>query len=212
MATGNCIEEYLLVWPTSVPDKVTELFTKVSKKLPEMITYVSKERKKTGAFHLTIPLNLLEDLLNNDVYKLKKLKHIDVIYNSTSESKHIKHRFNFKCEKVRFCTVHDLIRTLEMIEYDETPGSSGSIDRNTIKAIVSLIEDSVSTKRMVIPAHLPSILQGTATTIFYGLPAKNTNETVSYLMCPSCMLVYNQFCLLKCGHQQCKICVAIRIK
>jgi hypothetical protein len=214
MATGNsqeCIKKFFLVWPTPVPDKVRGLFTMVFMTILGLIDYLPNKLTRIDGFHLTISLDLFEDLLKMRDYKLDKVEHIDVICNTIRESKRIKYRFNSNCKEVQFCTINDLIKTLEKAACDKVLDSSDPIDQSTIKAILSLMEDRVHDKRMAIPTHLPSFLQFTTTGVL-GLPAKNIDEVAPCFICPSCKLIYHRFYLLGCGHQQCEVCVFIRTK
>ncbi|CAF1201287.1 unnamed protein product [Rotaria sordida] len=203
-------KKFLAVWATPIPDRVKALFTEVFINVSELVKYVSKDITKTDIFHLVIPLNCLMDLLNDPIYKFPQVVHIDVIYDGIYDLKKIQRRFNFEPEKIKFHTINELLRQLEKVELDRTLVSSGPIDRSTIDAIISIIEDRVRAKQQATFNRLSSFLKQCASTSLHGLPAKNINDIAPYFICSSCKFIYLQLYLLECGHQQCKVCVNIR--
>ncbi|CAF4059284.1 unnamed protein product [Rotaria sordida] len=85
--------------------------------------------------------------------------HIDVIYDGINELKQIRHRFKFKCDKVEFCTIYDLLRRWEKVELNKALDSSGSIDQNTVDAILSIIKDRLHDKQLAMFNHFSSFLK-----------------------------------------------------
>ncbi|CAF1151459.1 unnamed protein product [Rotaria sordida] len=197
-------KKFLAVWATPIPDRVKALFTEIFINVSELVKYVSKDITKTDIFHLVIPLNCLMDLLNDPIYKFPQVVHIDVIYDGINDLKKIQRRFNFEPEKIKFHTINELLRQLEKVELDRTLVSSGPIDRSTIDAIISIIEDRVRAKQQATFNRLSSFLKQCAFTSLHGLPAKNINDIAPYFICSSCKFIYLQLYQLECGHQQCK--------
>jgi len=195
-STGELhLNKYLLVWSrsTSIPDEVRALFTMVFMNIYGLVNYVSKVLTKTDTFHLIIPLNCLGVLLKDPVYQFPQVIRIDVICDSTSDLKRVEPWFAFGFEKIKFCTITDLL-------------TSDSIDRNTKNAIISLMESDILAKKSDISIRRSQIRKQSASTSLYGFPVKNMVDFTPCFLCRSCELV-QQLYKLECGHQQCKICV-----
>ncbi|CAF1303965.1 unnamed protein product [Adineta steineri] len=111
-----------------------------------MIRYVSENINETYSFYLIIPLDCLEDLLNDPIYKFRQVQCIDIYYEDNDDALQIQRYLNLKYEKLQFCSVHDLSRRLQSIEFNNTLVSSNLIDRKMIKAIISSIEDRIFAK------------------------------------------------------------------
>jgi len=202
----------LLVWPMPISDKVGDLFTMVSVNLSELLKYVSKEITKTDTFHLIIPLDYFEDLMNDPVHEFSQVQHIDVYYDHIDDLEQIQSRFNLKkFEKVHFCSVHNLLQRFINIALDNALFSSDSIDRNTIHAIISAIKDHISAKRFITPARHSQVLKKFSSNFLHGFPVKNINEINPRFFCPSCELqVFQQLYQLECGHRTCIVCLNIQ--
>ncbi|CAF3007622.1 unnamed protein product [Rotaria sp. Silwood2] len=188
-----------------IPDDVKALFTMVFVNISELIKYVSENITKTDTFHLIIPLDCLEYLMDDPIYKFPQVLQIDVIYDGFNELKRIRRRFQSKCEKVEFYTIYDLLRQFEKVELDKTLVSSNSIDRSTINAILSIIQHRLHLKKLGMFNHLSPFLKQCTPTPLYGLPAKNIKDFAPCFICPSCKLIYEQLYRLECEHQQCKV-------
>jgi hypothetical protein len=196
-STGELdVNKYLLVWSwsTFIPGEVRALFTMVFMNIRELTNYVSKVLTKTDTFHLIIPLNCLGDLLKDPVYQFQQVIDIYVICDSISDLKRIEPLFVSGFEKIKLCTITDLL-------------TSNSIDENTKNVITSLIESHILAKQPDISIHRSQIRKQSTSTSLYGFPVKNMVDFASCFLCSSCKLVYPELYKLECGHQQCKICV-----
>jgi hypothetical protein len=206
-SSGIDITKVLLLWPMPIADRVAVLFTMVFVNLPQMIKYISEDITKTDTFHLIIPLDCLEDLMNDPVYKFPQVRRIDIYYDETDDLAEIQHRFNLKCGRLQFGSVHDLPRRLESIEFDNALVSSDQIDRNTIYAIISSIKDRITAKRSITSVRR---LKEFTPNFIHGFPAKNINEMDPCFICPSCKLIFQQPYQLECRHRKCKVCVNVQ--
>jgi hypothetical protein len=164
------VTKRLLVWAMPIPDPVAVLFAMVFVNLYELVKYITKDITKTDTFHLIIPLDCLEDLLNDPVYKFPQVRRIDVYHDDMDDLTQVQHYVNPKCGRVQFCSVYDFPRYLECIEFDNALVSTNSIDRNIIHAIISSIRDRISAKRSITSIRSPQLLQ-------------NPNLTISCLSC-----------------------------
>jgi len=200
----------LLVRPTPIPDNVRAAFTMVFINIFGLINYVYEVLPKTDTFHLIIPLDCFEVLLNDAIYNFRQMVRIDIICDSTRDLKRMKHRFGSGCEKLQFYTLNSLLKSLWKPDIDRALVSSDSIDENAISNIISFIEDRISAKRSNIFIRRCQILKQFSSKSLYGLPAKIINALDPDIRCPSCELVYQQPWKLECGHRQCEVCVNIQ--
>ncbi|CAF4143157.1 unnamed protein product [Adineta steineri] len=215
MATFNSetqVKKIVVLCPMPVSDSVSNLFAKIFVNLTTVIRYVSENIGETDSFHLIIPLDCLEDLLNDPIYKFPQVQLIEIYYDDNDDALQIQRFLNPKCEKLQFCSVHNLPRRLQSIELNNALVSLNSVDRNMINAIISSIEDRISAKRSVSLIRDAQILKPFACPIIYGFPVKNKNEIDSSFICPSCQLVFQQPYQLQCKHHLCSICINIQKK
>ncbi|CAF3526378.1 unnamed protein product [Rotaria sp. Silwood1] len=203
--SGIYVQKFLMVCSTPIPEQVKTLFTMVFVNLSALIEYVWKNINNTDTFHLIIPLDCLEHLLKDPIYRFPQVLNIDVIYDGNNELKEIRRRFKSKCEKVEFCTIYDLLRRCEKAELNKALVSSSPIDRSTIDAIISIITDRLRVKELTMFNHFSPFSKQCTLTSLYGLPAKNIIDFAPCFFCPSCKLIHQQLYRLECGHQQCKI-------
>ncbi|CAF3767103.1 unnamed protein product [Rotaria sp. Silwood1] len=208
--SGIYVQKFLMVCSTPIPEQVKTLFTMVFVNLSALIEYVWKNINNTDTFHLIIPLDCLEHLLKDPIYRFPQVLNIDVIYDGNNELKEIRRRFKSKCEKVEFCTIYDLLRRCEKAELNKALVSSSPIDRSTIDAIISIITDRLRIKELTMFNHFSPFSKQCTLPSLYGLPAKNIIDFAPCFFCPSCKLIHQQLYRLECGHQQCKVCVNIQ--
>jgi hypothetical protein len=206
-SSGIDITKVLLLWPMPIADRVAGLFTMVFVNLPQMIKYISEDITKTDTFHLIIPLDCLEDLMNDPVYKFPQVRRIDIYYDETDDLAETQRRVNLNCGRLHFCSAHDLPRRLERIEFNNALVSSDPIDRNTIYAIISSIKDRITAKRSI---TLVNRLKQFTPTFIHGFPVKNINKIDPCFICPSCKLLFQQPYQLECRHRKCKVCLNIQ--
>ncbi|CAF4893778.1 unnamed protein product [Rotaria sp. Silwood1] len=199
-----------MVCAMPIPEQVKALFALVFVNLRDLIEYVWKNINKTDAFHLIIPLDCLEQLLNDPIYRFPQVLHIDVIYDGINELRKYRRRFPLKYKKVNLCTIYDLLRRWETIETNKALVSSNPIDRSTIDAIISIIKDRVHLKQLTTFNNFSPFSKQCTLTSLYGLPAKNIIDFAPCLVCSSCKLINQQLYKLECEHQQCIVCMKIQ--
>jgi hypothetical protein len=207
---GMDTTKLLMVWAMPIPDRVAVLFTMVFINLPGLLKYVSEDITKTDTFHLIIPLDCLEHLLSDPVYKFPQVRHIHVYYDDIGDLASIQRRFNLKCERLQFYSVYDLPGRLERIMFDNALALSDPIDRNTRNAIISSIKDRIAAKRWMTSASRSQVLTKFASTVLHGFPIKNINEIDPDFICSSCQLLFQELYQLECSHRKCIVCLNIR--
>ncbi|CAF4958918.1 unnamed protein product, partial [Rotaria sp. Silwood1] len=94
------VHKLLMVCAMPIPEQVKALFALVFGNLRDLIEYVWKNINKTDAFHLIIPLDCLEQLLNDPIYRFPQVLHIDVIYDGINELRKYRRRFPLKYKKI----------------------------------------------------------------------------------------------------------------
>ncbi|CAF3341762.1 unnamed protein product [Rotaria sp. Silwood1] len=204
------VHKLLMVCAMPIPEQVKALFALVFVNLRDLIEYVWKNINKTDAFHLIIPLDCLEQLLNDPIYRFPQVLHIDVIYDGINELRKYRRRFPLKYKKVNLCTLYDLLRRWETIETNKALVSSNPIDRSTIDAIISIIKDRIHLKQLTTFNNFSPFSKQCTLTSLYGLPAKNIIDFAPCLVCSSCKLINQQLYKLECEHQQCIVCMKIQ--
>jgi hypothetical protein len=200
-------DKLILVWPTRVADNVRALFHKVFMNISELIKYITEELKEKDRYHLIIPFDFLEHLLQNHVYQFPQVLHIYVIYCGSSDRTKIEHRYHSEYEKLHFYSMRELRQQLERDECDRAISQLNSIDRTTIQAIISLIEDRLVAKRSTDSTHLSQILKQYGSTSLHGFPVKHIKDFDACFFCSSCQYVFQQPYRLKCRHRLCGICI-----
>ena len=198
----------ILLWPSLVSPELCALFTMVLMNTIDLINFITKVPMKKKKFHLVTHSDCLNDLKEKSVYKYSQVTVINVICNTVREVKWAERGHSgSEYEKLQFCTIYDLLRSLERAEVDEALGSSNSIDRHTIDIIISEVEARIIAKRSDILTRHSHVVKNCATTKLHGFPVDNISDFAS---CSSCKLVHEKVFLLHCGHQHCQICMNIK--
>ena len=104
--------KYLLVCPLPVPDKIRALFTMVFVDIFGLINYTCQVLTKTDIFHLMIPQDCLEQLLEDPICQFPQVVRITVICYSLNELSRSKPCFVSGFEKIRLCTINDVLKTM----------------------------------------------------------------------------------------------------
>ena len=197
----------ILLWPSPIPLNVSYLFNMVLINPDDLVNHLKMPRAKKDEFHLILCIDCLNDLKDNPVFLFPHVTVTHVIYDNFYEVKWAKRRFAAQCENLQFCTIYELLRTLERIEAGQALASSNSIDQPAINAIISSIQDRIIAKRSnTFVRHFQTISKY-KTTKLHGFRVDNSNDFVS---CSSCEFVHTLIWLLQCGHRQCGVCMHIK--
>ena len=176
------INKLLLVWSTFIPEEARASFTMIFTCINDLIDYITKDLTKTDTYHLIIPFHLLQQLLNDPIYRFPQVRHIDVIYVGLNDRKNIQRNFKDKHEKLQFWSMREVLQRLESTELDIALMSSNP---RAMNAIISTIEDRLAAKRSTDFNYRSQVLKRFAPTSLHGLPVKNINDFSPHFICRS---------------------------
>ena len=204
----------LLVWTSPISDAVAELFTNVSVKLSELIQCITNNIMTTDLFHLIVPLDSLQKLIEDPVYQFPQIQCIDVYFDDLDDPfgnqlyPLVQHD-----HRIKFHSIRDLPqRVCKIICGNAVAATSDSLCREIVFALSSSIENRITAK------SASTLLQHCKTSKQFplaalkGFPVKNIDEVHSDFKCSSCSLVFEKLYRLECGHRMCSICVEVRTK
>ncbi|CAF1347810.1 unnamed protein product [Adineta ricciae] len=204
----------LLVWTSPISDAVAQLFNNVSVKLSELIECITNNIMATDLFHLIIPLDSLQKLIEDPVYHFPQIQYIDVYFDDLDDpfGKQL-YLTVLHDHRIKFHSIRDLPQRLCKIICDNAVVAiSDSLCREIVYALSSSIEDRIGAKSAsMLLRHCKTSKQFPLADL-RGFPVKNIDEVHSDFKCTSCQLVFEQLYRLECGHRKCSICVKVRTK
>jgi hypothetical protein len=204
----------LLLWPTvaTVPDEIRALFTMIFTDIFDLIKYIYKVLAKTDTFHLIVPFDCLQVLLNDAMCKFPQVVLIDVVYENASELGQMTFCYEAGLEKLKLCLIKNLSKIWDQVILVERLVISEEMDRSIKKAINSMIAARIASKALALQACHSRIRKRCSFTSLHGFPVQNSLASISDYTCPSCQLLYVQPYQLECGHQLCQACVHTKQK
>ncbi|CAF1347568.1 unnamed protein product [Adineta ricciae] len=204
----------LLVWTSPISDVVAELFTNVSVKLSELIDCITNSIIATDLFHLIIPLDSLQKLIEDPVYHFPQIQYIDVYFDDLDDP--FVKQFCLLVQhdhRIKFHSIQDLPQRVCKIICDNAVAAiSDSLCREIVYALSSSIENRIAAKSASMLLRQCKTSKQFPLADVRGFPVKNIAEVHSDFKCSSCQLVFEKLYPLECGHRMCSICVKVRTK